>query len=151
MYCASLVSEQILQVISDSARSQNVLSGLVSQCAVDQDNLSGLVRTSTNEELSNESHKLASFPTWQLVMTKNWLVCGNLTCEVRSPKGSIKISLLYTSCPSPYKQSLFLWYKRDNRGSACRVAVPPSGWWYLQDPTYQSDMITEKWNYLIVE
>ena len=38
--------------ISDSARSQNVLSGLVGWCAVHQDNLSGLARTSSNEELS---------------------------------------------------------------------------------------------------
>ena len=36
------------RAISDSARSQNVLSGLVGQCAVDQDNLSGLARTSSN-------------------------------------------------------------------------------------------------------
>ena len=40
------------RAISDSARSQNVLSGLVGLCAVVQDNLSGLARTSTNEELS---------------------------------------------------------------------------------------------------
>ena len=40
------------RAISDSARSESVLSGLVGQFAVDQDNLSGLVRTSTNEELT---------------------------------------------------------------------------------------------------
>ena len=48
------------RAISDSARSQNVLSGLVGQCAVDQDKLSGLARTSTNEELSWESREQAS-------------------------------------------------------------------------------------------
>ena len=32
---------------------------------MDQDNLSGLARTSTNEELSRESHEQASFPTDQ--------------------------------------------------------------------------------------
>ena len=36
------------RAISDSARSQNVLSGLVGWCAVDHDNLSGLARVSTN-------------------------------------------------------------------------------------------------------
>ena len=50
MYHDSLAIWSIF--ISDSARSQNVLSGLVGLCAVDQDNLSGLVRISTNEELS---------------------------------------------------------------------------------------------------
>ena len=40
------------RAISDSASSQNVLSDLVGWCAVDQDNLSGLARTSTNEGLS---------------------------------------------------------------------------------------------------
>ena len=39
------------RAISDSARSQNVLWGLVSQCAVGQENLSGLTCTATNEEL----------------------------------------------------------------------------------------------------
>ena len=34
-------------------------------CAVDQDNLSELAHTSTNEELSWESHEQASFPTRQ--------------------------------------------------------------------------------------
>ena len=51
------------RAISDNARSQNVLSGLIGWCAVDQDNLSGLARTSTNEELSSESREQASFPT----------------------------------------------------------------------------------------
>ena len=40
------------RAISDSARSQNVLSGLVGQCGGDQDNLSGLARASSNEKLS---------------------------------------------------------------------------------------------------
>ena len=47
---------------SDSARSQNVLSGLVGyKGAVGQDNLSGLARTSADEELSWESREQASF------------------------------------------------------------------------------------------
>ena len=54
------------RAISDSARSQNGLSGLVGECTVDQDNLSGLVRTSTNKELSQDSREQASFPTWRI-------------------------------------------------------------------------------------
>ena len=48
------------RAIFDSARSQNVLSGLVGQCAVDQDKLSWLACTSTNEELSWESREQAA-------------------------------------------------------------------------------------------
>ena len=57
--------------------SQNVLSGLVCYCAVDQDNLAGLVRASTNEESSWESREQASFPTWRIStqsQTWTWLV-----------------------------------------------------------------------------
>ena len=42
---------------SDSARSQNVLSGLVGKCAMDHDNLSALARTSTNKEMSRDSRE----------------------------------------------------------------------------------------------
>ena len=49
------------RAISDCGRSRNVLSGLVGQCEVDEDNLSELARTSTNAELSRESREQASF------------------------------------------------------------------------------------------
>ena len=42
---------------------QNVLLGPVGLCTVDQDNLSGLARSSANKELSWESREKASFQT----------------------------------------------------------------------------------------
>ena len=42
----------------------NCINLMVEMYAVDQDNLSGLTRTSTNEELPWESREQASFPSW---------------------------------------------------------------------------------------